>query len=282
MAFSINQYLRQQSIRLQREDWKQNAQLLGDEMYAIMSNIQLLPEDQADTDDNGNPIPSITPINLPDLGTPTGGDTDYANNPENPQPPDPPVTDPVDPNNPGGDSTTSRQFYFRSSHPGKITGSSLGSGLFPCDLYVNGLLETPRPVTAQLTDASSEGDVEEDSWVTIFLIAKYEATSAQVNDQTLPETVTATRVEYLFNAPVVSGGKIGVVTTRITGGTAASPGEGKVLLKKLENNAWVTGEEETVYSTVSGTVETNKDVQMKRVSGRLFVDVEDCGGEDDA
>ena len=282
-TFILQNYLRTQSIRLQREDWKQNAQLLGDEMFTIMSNIQLLPAEQTATDDNGNPITPPDTIDLPDLTFPPGPNgTDPIVNPTDPPPVDGQDFDPNDTDDPDAGGTGSQLTWVRSTHPGKLTSENSG-GFFQCDLYFNGLSQPPDNRTVQITDPDLGDDVESGTWVTVFFIAQYKVnTPVTEGGQQLPSTLEVVSIEHLFNAPGPSaGGKIGVVTTPITGGTAASPGVGEVLTKKLVNDVWVNADTaSTVYSTVAGEVAVDKDVQLKRVSGKLFIDVEDCGGED--
>lgn len=279
MAFALDKFLYQQSIRLQREDWKQNAQLLGDEMFTILSSIQVAGPTIVVVDENGNPIdvPDVTEI--PGIDIPP---FDFPDNPQNPtQPVDPPVTEDAVDGEDGGDyggPTSSRQtFWHRSSHPGKLTSDNSGS-IFTCNLYVNGLNQAPKSITVTITDSTLAADVENGTWVTVFMIAQYEATSEVVDGQRLPSTLALLSLEYLFNAPGISqGGRIGVVTEEISAGSAGEPGSGTVLLKKYDEGSWVDDETAEVFSTVSSEVKVDKDVQMKRVSGELFVDVEDCG-----
>jgi hypothetical protein len=285
MAWAIERFLLQQAIRLRRDDWGADAQLLAEEMFSIFSNIRAQAESFPEIDQNGNPVVNIEVPKIPgDLDIPT---LDIAANPTNPPQINPPVVDDGnnDPANsdPTGDSNTqiTQKFWHRSTHPGKLTSGNAGS-IFQCDVYQNGLNQATLPVQATITDPTLAGDVESGTWVTLFLIAQYEATSQIVSGGALPPKLVPLSVEWLFNAPgQAQGGKTGVVSTPIEGGTADSPGQGKVILRDKVDGNWVTGEEVTVYSTVSGTVARDKDVQMKRVAGDLFVDVEDCGGGED-
>jgi len=283
MAFQINEYLRQQSIRLQREDWKQNAQLLGDEIYTIMSNIQLLPAPQTATDDNGNPINVPDPIPLPPIISDPGGNapgpggTDPIVDPTNPPQVDPPVVTPPGGGGGGdGGNTQTQTVWVRSTHPGKITSGSSGGSSFSCDLYYNGLNESPSSRTATVTDPASASAVYEGLWVTIFFIAKYEVTTVASS----PGSLRLISQEHLFNAP--SGGGAWGTSHGITGkGEGDTPGTGSVTLQKLSGDSWTGGDSVNVESTVTEDTPSGRIVQVKRVSGKWFLDVEDCGDDED-
>jgi len=280
MGFALDRFLYEQSIRLQREDWKSNAQLLGDEMYTILSNIRVQGPSIVVVDENGNPtdIPDIT--EMPGIDIPA---FDFPEDPDPPVPIDPPVVEDRDPDGSGGPPNTEQKqtFWHRSAHPGKLTSDGEDSQ-FSCDLYINGLTQPPKAITATITDPTLASDAENGTWVTVFMIAQYVASSQTVDGSRLPtELEVVSEPEYSFNAPGDSqGGRIGVVTQAISGGSASSPGSGQVMLKKKVEGNWVDDVTATVYSTVESEVDIDKDIQMKRVSGDLFVDVEDCGGEE--
>jgi len=280
MAFALDQFLYTQAIRLLRQDWGKNAQLLGDEFFTILSSIQVAGVVQPDTDENGNPTTLPDPFVIPGVD-----DFDFDNNPVNPAIPiDPP--DIPDSDDPTSDpEPPSKKFWHRASHIGKVTEVGVVGEKVKVDLYINGLttefIKDIKSIEATLTDDTKRGDIEVDMWVNVQMVARYEATKVQTDSAKVAAKVELIHLEYFFNAPGGGGGKIGVVKALITGGTAAEPGVGTVTPKKLVDDAWVDDEEVTVYSTVSGKVAIGKNVQLKRVSGKLFIDVEDCGGEDE-
>ena len=283
MPFALDQFLYTQAIRLLRQDWGKNAQLLGDEFFTILSSIQVAGVAQPETDENGNPTTLPDPFVIP--GIPV---YDYDINPQDPTIPTDPFErpDPDDPDFPDSPGN-SKKFWHRASHIGKVTGDGPNdAGEFTVELYINGLTQefitSRRTVEATITDIDKVGDVEKDMWINVQMVAQYEARKVETDSAKVAAKPELIHEEYFFNAPGGGGGKIGVVTTEISGGTASEPGTGEVRTKKLVNDAWVDASEtSTVYSTVTGKVKAGKDVQMKLVAGKLFVDVEDCGAQDD-
>lgn len=228
-------YLRDQAIRLRRTKWP-NAPMLGDELYLILQGIDPPITDVATTDELGNPI-TVPFLDLPELDL-TPFDLDF---PENPVA-DTPTVDPVpfdpdtpissespggeggvnDPDtNPGaGGTVTSRVVWQRSSFPGQVLSRIDSGSTFSVRIYPNHFIDTTsqRTVTARITDTSAADDVEDDTWVTVFMAVKYTSTITQLGSISSSGSLQATNVSYVFNPPP-STNQASVFPGKITSGT---------------------------------------------------------------
>ena len=286
MPFALDQFLYTQAIRLLRQDWGKNAQLLGDEFFTILSSIQVAGVAQPETDENGNPTTLPDPFVIP--GIP---DYDFDIDPQNPTIPTDPFERPNSEDPDGVDPPSStKKYWHRASHIGKVTGDGPNdAGEFTVELYINGLtgefITSRRTVEATITDIDKVDDVEKDMWINVQMVAQYEARKVETDSAKVAAKPELIHLEYFFNAPGGGGGRWGTVETEITGISkdGGTLGSGTVTLKKptVDGSGWEADIVDDVYSTVTGKVTKGKIIQMKRISGKLFVDVEDCGSEED-
>lgn len=264
MAFNLGRYLFRSAIRLRRTTW-QNAPILGDEIYTILAGIKDFETGPFTIiiGDEEEEFPSVDDLNIPpfDLDVPENG----ANEEE-----------PLDPEAEDGGGGTTTSFAHRSIFPATVD-SHAGGVNYSVTLYPDGLAGPTKTVTAAVTDSSKAGEVELGIWVYVYRYVRYVVT------QTGSTEIRPEDEEYLFIAPESGGGgKVAVVTATIGPRAGNTAGVGQATLKPfdVESGSFSDGDSVQVYNMVKSSIDVGAFIQVKKIDGAWFIDVEDCTAEE--
>jgi hypothetical protein len=276
MAFrNINEHLWRESIRARRKDWSTTSEF-ADEVYLILSSIPQINTGPLTIEGpDGNPIefPSVDDLNFPpwDLDFPEDGIT-------------PPELE-QDPDDPTQSSTVTEQWH-RTIFPGKVISQSGTSENYNIDIYPEGRFGAARSIVARLTDPELAGSIDPNVWLYVYRAIKYvirEETFGSFKQTTVDTSVQ----EYTFNAPPQAGGRVARVSATISAREGLTPGSGSAVLYQIdsESGSLTTSSEAdvTVYNMVTSEVTAGADkfIQVKKIGGLWWIDVEDCSSLED-
>jgi hypothetical protein len=197
--------------------------------------------------------------------------------------------------------TQGANYNIRLWPNGFLTGTGDGS-IWTSNIVLPGEPRAPINEIREclLTDESLAGTISANIWVYVFRVIRYRVTKETWTGEN-PRTQTQIDIleeQYLFNAPAEGGAKVARVIQTITARKGTTPGQGRAVLYKYQGPVpdLATGEtsspslvpltdsenEETevdVFNMVSSEITADSDdlfIQVKRIDGAWFIDVEDC------
>jgi hypothetical protein len=283
-------WLREQAIRMRRTKWP-NAVMLADELWLMLRGLDSGEADSAT------------------IRTTIGDDIQIDGEDINIPPFDPVFPDIVFPDEPSvdedpdtGETTVVQDQYVieRTVVPGQVTGG--GSPLFPMTIYPMGNLTSSAASSTAFSPANEPAslsvqvrqldggtpDVSDWAMVTVIREMLYTTTTtynAQGGITNRNIDVSVVQSDYSVQpGGGGAGGAIAVVVDEISSRDGTTAGTGTATIHSFDGTSWTPlvdelGEElepQTIYNSVSASIASGKVIQVKKIGGFWFIDVEDC------